>query len=72
MQNENWSISLSSDIFLLIPIKRSVVFLMMLLLLWVYVIGEAGFFKFWSLEDYLYDYVNENLRFFLKHHCAHY
>lgn len=63
MQNENWSISLSGDIFLLIPIKRSVVFLMMLLLLWVYVIGEAGFFKFWSLEDYLYDYVNENLRF---------
>lgn len=25
MQNENWSISLSGDIFLLIPIKRSVV-----------------------------------------------
>lgn len=58
--------------FCLFQSREVLLFFMMLLLLWVYVIGEAGFLKFWSLEDYLYDYVNENLGFFLKHHCAHY
>lgn len=62
MQNENWSLYLSGDIFLLISVKQRAYFFNIVVAIMVFHVIVEGFFliKIWNLKDDLY----VNLGFF--------
>lgn len=68
MQNENWSLYLPGDIFLLISVKQRAYFFNIVAAVIVFMLLLRFFLiKIWNLKDDLY----VNLGFFKTPNCAH-